>query len=267
MDNYLDATRGLRAWDEDAAARRRCAAVGLQKIVRGYLGRCWLCRKELALAAERGDVEGVAEACDILCPTRYGWLGRAAVRHLGDTVPFHRGRDGTCTALFLAARRGHAAVVVDLCERGAPPNAGVLPEYPGLTPLHGALSGGHRACTVALLAYGADPTLYRGGVTPLMYAIEQSTCPIRTAARALLEEADRRGAKEAVLNAVCRVKSFGWLSPSYPTVDGKRATPLDYALAQESPRAQSLATFLRAHGGLRARDIQKKRPKNARKVV
>ena len=74
---------------------------------------------------------------------------------------------GQLTPLFIAAARGHEAVLAMLIKAGADVNRS---NDDGCTPLIIAAAHGHEAVLVALLKAGAPMTVTNGGCMPLMAA-------------------------------------------------------------------------------------------------
>ncbi|MEJ8566561.1 ankyrin repeat domain-containing protein [Elongatibacter sediminis] len=89
------------------------------------------------------------------------------------------------TALFEAAREGHAETVSALIDAGADIHRAARPNGLSLTPLHLAAIGDHADVMSVLLAAGADTDVTGTiGATPLMWAVFEGS---QAAARMLLE--------------------------------------------------------------------------------
>ena len=90
----------------------------------------------------------------------------AALANVNPYVTTIEGED----AVIIAARRGHAPVLLKLLQHGLPANNPV-PLLHNITPLHMAATGGHLPVVNMLLHFGADPNvLTEDGHSPLYYA-------------------------------------------------------------------------------------------------
>lgn len=90
----------------------------------------------------------------------------AALANVNPYVATIQGED----AVIIAARRGHAPVLLKLLQHGLPVNNPV-PLLHNITPLHMAASGGYLPVLNMLLRFGANPNvLTEEGHSPLYYA-------------------------------------------------------------------------------------------------
>jgi ankyrin repeat protein len=142
---------------------------------------------------------------------------------------------GFSSLLLVAARQGHADVIVVLLEHGADPD-GSNPL--GQTPLHLAAMYGHVAAAEALIAGGAEiEARAQGGYTPLALAAGHGRAPVLKlllAHGAQVETRDNtewtplhRAASEGHDNAVRLLLAHG---ARVDAADRSGNTPLTYAL-------------------------------------
>jgi len=114
-------------------------------------------RAEL-LSAERGERAPDARTTDLVAVLALGdWEAAGRLHHDRPNLIEPAGPSGG--VLHLMAKRGDAAAVEWLLERGANPNAGWAHWNAEVTPLHLAAWGGDAEVVRLLLAAGADPAI------------------------------------------------------------------------------------------------------------